>query len=206
MVCGHVRLRKPVLQGLKQLQERQGVGLVVEFGFVEEDALEEERVGHAGHVARELAQARREGREVRDHDAFLLGPGTVYLERMGNEGRPSPAAADARANEILAERRSQPGLLTDVRAAILRSIREGNPSLATVAALLNEAPQTLQRRLADGGASFRRELDGDIRTHKAKSLPKRLIIRALHAWYRKVENNLDMRFGLSVIVTATKAA
>lgn len=51
---------------------------------------------------------------------------------------------------------------------------------------------------------LRRELDGDIRTDKAKSLPKRLVIRALHAWYRKVENNFDMKFGLSVIVTATK--
>jgi len=51
---------------------------------------------------------------------------------------------------------------------------------------------------------LRRELNGDIRTDTAKSWPRRLVIRALHAWYRKVENNFSFRFGLSLIVTGTR--
>ncbi len=51
---------------------------------------------------------------------------------------------------------------------------------------------------------LRRELNGDIRTDKAKSWPTRLVIRALHAWYRKLENNISLGFGLSLIVTATR--
>ncbi|MEQ8771037.1 MAG: class I SAM-dependent methyltransferase [Phycisphaerales bacterium] len=49
---------------------------------------------------------------------------------------------------------------------------------------------------------LRMQLKGDIRTERAKGPFKRAFIWLLHAWYRKVENNLDLRFGLSVIVSA----
>ncbi len=49
---------------------------------------------------------------------------------------------------------------------------------------------------------LRMQLKGDIRTERAKGPFKRAFIGLLHAWYRKVENNLDFRFGLSVIVSA----
>ena len=51
---------------------------------------------------------------------------------------------------------------------------------------------------------FRRELRGDIRTERAKSLWQRALIRGLHTWYRKIENNASFGFGLSLIVTAKK--
>ena len=53
---------------------------------------------------------------------------------------------------------------------------------------------------------FRRELRGDIRTERAKSIWQRALIRGLHTWYRKIENNASFGFGLSLIVTAKKAS
>ena len=56
-----------------------------------------------------LARARAEGRTVRDHDAFLLGPATVYLERVNGAGsalaaRRAPALIDdPKARERLGE-------------------------------------------------------------------------------------------------------
>jgi len=65
-----------------------------------------------GDRAELLARAAAGGRTVRDHDAFLLGPATVYLERL-HAGAPSPLAArrapalidDPRARERLGEPR-----------------------------------------------------------------------------------------------------
>lgn len=65
---------------------------------------------------------------------------------------------------------------------------------------LGVAPYWLSERV------LRRELNGDLRTERAKSWPKRLIIQALHAWYRKVENNVCLGFGLSLIVVASRPA
>ncbi|MGQ0546222.1 MAG: molybdopterin-dependent oxidoreductase [Betaproteobacteria bacterium] len=45
--------------------------------------------GHAigfGTHAAHLAQAAAEGRRVRDHDHFLMGPATVYLDRIARQG------------------------------------------------------------------------------------------------------------------------
>lgn len=47
---------------------------------------------HAGH----LAKAESDGRRVRDHDHFLMGPATVYLDRLPREGvAPGIARGDA---------------------------------------------------------------------------------------------------------------
>jgi anaerobic selenocysteine-containing dehydrogenase/Fe-S-cluster-containing dehydrogenase component len=46
--------------------------------------------GHAitfGTRAGHLAYAKAEGRQVRDHDQFLMGPATVYLDRLPRESR-----------------------------------------------------------------------------------------------------------------------
>jgi anaerobic selenocysteine-containing dehydrogenase/Fe-S-cluster-containing dehydrogenase component len=56
------------------------------IGFGERDAL--------------LAQAHEQGRTVRDHDAFLLGPATVYLERIARAGETAPVL-DARRSPVL---------------------------------------------------------------------------------------------------------
>ncbi|HTL25431.1 MAG TPA: 4Fe-4S dicluster domain-containing protein, partial [Burkholderiales bacterium] len=45
--------------------------------------------GHAitfGARSAHLAQAKADGRAVRDHDHFLMGPATVYLDRLPREG------------------------------------------------------------------------------------------------------------------------
>jgi anaerobic selenocysteine-containing dehydrogenase/Fe-S-cluster-containing dehydrogenase component len=44
-----------------------------------------------------LAEARREGRAPRDHDYFLLGPATIYLERLPARGEPGAAQVPSRA-------------------------------------------------------------------------------------------------------------
>ncbi|MEL0021756.1 MAG: 4Fe-4S dicluster domain-containing protein, partial [Rickettsiales bacterium] len=51
--------------------------------------------GHAisfGERADHLARAEAEGRTVRDHDAFLLDPATVYLDRIGRPENATPLA------------------------------------------------------------------------------------------------------------------
>jgi len=58
--------------------------------------------GHAitfGERSEHLATAKREGRAVRDHDHFLMGPATVYLDRLPREtdavrSRISPSVMD----------------------------------------------------------------------------------------------------------------
>ena len=47
---------------------------------------------HAGH----LAKADAEGRKVRDHDHFLMGPATVYLDRLPRETAPPGDAVQGR--------------------------------------------------------------------------------------------------------------
>jgi anaerobic selenocysteine-containing dehydrogenase/Fe-S-cluster-containing dehydrogenase component len=55
--------------------------------------------GHAitfGTHSAHLAKAAAEGRRVRDHDHFLMGPATVYLDRLPREGAaPGLASGDA---------------------------------------------------------------------------------------------------------------
>ncbi|HXF67222.1 MAG TPA: molybdopterin-dependent oxidoreductase [Burkholderiales bacterium] len=71
-----------------------------------------------------LAEARREGRAPRDHDHFLLGPATIYLERRGGRapqnGARRPAFADAPAAQaaVLESRPAFPyGLPREAAAA-----------------------------------------------------------------------------------------
>ena len=70
--------------------------------------------GHAITLGRRddhIAHAETEGRQVRDHDSFLLGPATIYLDRIERPGRPSPPDISA----ALAER-TAPALIDDPQA------------------------------------------------------------------------------------------
>ena len=59
-----------------------------------------------------LSQAKSEQRSVRDHDTFLLGPGTIYLDRIGREGPTrthiDPARAPALVDDPKARERMDP--------------------------------------------------------------------------------------------------
>lgn len=66
--------------------------------------------GHAITLGRRddhLAHAETEGRTVRDHDAFLIGPGTVYLDRINREHSGLETGLSA------LEHRSTPALIDD---------------------------------------------------------------------------------------------
>jgi len=55
--------------------------------------------GHAiefGPRSEHLKKAQTEGRKVRDHDHFLMGPATVYLDRLPREGAPDAVAGRLR--------------------------------------------------------------------------------------------------------------
>lgn len=51
-----------------------------------------------------LAEAKREGRTPRDHDHFLLGPATIWLERLPGRDEPGAAQVPARATASDARR------------------------------------------------------------------------------------------------------
>ena len=65
------------------------------------------------------------------------------------------------AERLLSERSAAgAGLAAEVRAALMRALPHGAARLPAVAAQLGLSPRTLQRRLADAGASFQEVLDG----------------------------------------------
>jgi len=74
-----------------------------------------------------VARAQREGRAVRDTDAFLLGPATVYLERIARpqapgrvaleaERRPNGASVATPADSIALAARPRPAVVDDAEA------------------------------------------------------------------------------------------
>ena len=64
--------------------------------------------------------------------------------------------------EVLLQKRSATaaGIVAQVQACMARGLSQGQTRLATVAAELDLTPRTLQRKLADAGASFQQVLDG----------------------------------------------
>jgi AraC-like DNA-binding protein len=66
------------------------------------------------------------------------------------------------AERLLKERESEHaahGIVAEVRAAVLRNLANDRVRLASIAAELGLSPRTLQRKLADAGASFQQVLD-----------------------------------------------
>ncbi|MGE0697532.1 MAG: molybdopterin-dependent oxidoreductase [Hyphomicrobiaceae bacterium] len=60
--------------------------------------------GHAitfGQREEHIAAAAAEGRTVRDHDSFLIGPATVYLDRIAKPGRTEPTALASRSTPAM---------------------------------------------------------------------------------------------------------
>jgi AraC-like DNA-binding protein len=51
------------------------------------------------------------------------------------------------------------GIVAQVRAAVIRNLAHDRVRLASIAAELGLSPRTLQRKLADSGASFQQVLD-----------------------------------------------
>ena len=79
--------------------------------------------GHAitfGRRDDHLATAAAQGRRVRDHDSFLIGPGTVYLDRINSANGPLSESLTA------LDQRSAPALIDDPVAR--RQISEDAPS------------------------------------------------------------------------------
>jgi AraC-like DNA-binding protein len=66
------------------------------------------------------------------------------------------------ADRLLRERedqRERHGIVAQVRAAVIRNLAQDRVRLASIAAELAMSPRTLQRKLADAGASFQQVLD-----------------------------------------------
>ena len=57
------------------------------------------------------------------------------------------------------EERERHGIVAQVRAAVIRNLANDRVRLATIAAGLGLSPRTLQRKLADAGATFQQVLD-----------------------------------------------
>ncbi|MCC2958606.1 AraC family transcriptional regulator [Massilia sp. IC2-477] len=64
------------------------------------------------------------------------------------------------AERLLTERSAGDGILAQVRAIVIDRLAHGGARLPTVAASLGVSPRTLQRKLAEAGASFQQVLDG----------------------------------------------
>ena len=67
------------------------------------------------------------------------------------------------AERLLGQRKAEqapPTVVDAVRAAIMRNLAQDRVRLPSIAAELGLSPRTLQRRLADAGASFQQVLDG----------------------------------------------
>ncbi|MGJ9417472.1 AraC family transcriptional regulator [Massilia sp. CMS3.1] len=65
------------------------------------------------------------------------------------------------AERLLTQRvETPPSIVAEVRAAVIRNLAQDRVRLNTIAAELDLAPRTLQRKLADAGASFQQVLDG----------------------------------------------
>ena len=65
------------------------------------------------------------------------------------------------AERLLSQREATaPAIVAQVRAAIIRNLAHDRVRLNTIAAELALSPRTLQRKLADAGASFQQVLDG----------------------------------------------
>lgn len=65
------------------------------------------------------------------------------------------------AERLLGQREAAPpAIVAAVRAAIIRNLAHDRVRLITIAAELDLSPRTLQRKLADAGASFQQVLDG----------------------------------------------
>jgi AraC-like DNA-binding protein len=75
---------------------------------------------------------------------------------------PDPALVlllEQHAERLLALLPQQDEIVEQVRRAISRSLREGEPGIERISRQLNLSPRTLQRRLQDTNTSFRRELN-----------------------------------------------
>ncbi len=86
--------------------------------------------------------------------------------------RADPALAEllrGHADLVLAAARPISGPLDDFRSALAAAIDAGTPTLTGVAARLTVSPRTLQRRLAEHGTTWRRELD-ESRYRRAEEL------------------------------------
>jgi AraC-like DNA-binding protein len=65
------------------------------------------------------------------------------------------------AERLLAQRaRNNPGIVDQVRAAIVRNLAQDRVRLAAIAEELGLSPRTLQRKLSEAGASYQAVLDG----------------------------------------------
>jgi AraC-like DNA-binding protein len=63
------------------------------------------------------------------------------------------------AERLLKEREVEHGIVAQVRAAVIRNLAHDRVRLASIAAELGLSPRTLQRKLAESGASFQQVLD-----------------------------------------------
>lgn len=142
------------------------------------------RHGTAGRVAPiRVALARRPGDRaiLRGHFGcpivFDAPQDAMVFDRAALDAPFVTADGGAFANLIegletrLAEGEGFSGLVGEVRVAIARQLSEGRPtSIAAVASRLATSARTLQRRLADCGASFQQQLDGVRRTTASRLL------------------------------------
>lgn len=69
------------------------------------------------------------------------------------------ALMERQSEQLLAQMPQGAAWIDEVRTALARLLHEGEPVLTTVAARLDVHPRRLQRRLREGGTSFRAELE-----------------------------------------------
>ena len=102
------------------------------------------------------------------HRKLYLEAPVDVLQRPIRQPDPALQRVLARqADELLASSEEEPGFLLQVRGALTKAMRHGQPNQEFVAAQLNMSTRTLHRRLREHGFSFRTALTST-RTQLAK--------------------------------------
>ncbi len=92
-------------------------------------------------------------------DAVMRFPSRLLALPLKSPDPALIALLEQHADRLLAQLPQQHALVEQVRKAIARALREGEPGIERIGAQLGCSPRTLQRRLQEADTSFRGELN-----------------------------------------------
>jgi AraC-like DNA-binding protein len=103
---------------------------------------------------------------------FIVIPNALLAHKLPHGDPVQGRYFEARLEELARARGVASGPLADVRAATLRQLSQGTPTVASIAGSLGMSSRTLQRRLSERGVTFGDILDSARREAALAAIPR----------------------------------